>query len=63
MYFKLTVLEKLPVIPRRLLPEVWGVPQDLLSVYMNFDGQDCVVVGKEKIFTCSIKSWCIFCLK
>ncbi|GFG29306.1 hypothetical protein Cfor_03734 [Coptotermes formosanus] len=40
--------EKLPVIPRRLLPEVWGVSQDLLSVYMNFDGHDCVVIGGKK---------------
>jgi hypothetical protein len=51
------------VIPRKLLPEVWGVPQNLLSVYMNFDDQDCVVVGKEKFFTCSLKSWCILYLK
>jgi hypothetical protein len=35
------------VIPRRLLPEVWGVSQNLLSVYMNFDDQDCVVIGEE----------------
>lgn len=35
------------MIPRRLLPEVWGVSQNLLSVYMNFDDQDCVVIGEE----------------
>jgi hypothetical protein len=35
------------MIPRRLLPEVWGVSQDLLSVYMNFDDHDCVVIGKK----------------
>jgi len=40
--------EKLPVIPRSLLPEVWGVPQDLLSVYMTFDDNDCVVIGGKK---------------
>lgn len=41
--------EKLPVIPRRLLPEVWGVSQNLLSVYMNFDDQDCIVIGGNKV--------------
>ncbi|PNF31414.1 Deubiquitinating protein VCIP135 [Cryptotermes secundus] len=41
--------EKLPVIPRRLLPEVWGVPQNLLSVYMNFDDQDCIAIGGNKV--------------
>lgn len=40
--------EKLPVIPRSLLPEVWGVNQDYLSVYMNFDDNDCVVIGGNK---------------
>jgi hypothetical protein len=35
------------VIPRGLLPEVWGVPQDLLFAYMNFDDNDCVVIGKK----------------
>jgi hypothetical protein len=45
--FWTVVADKLPVIPRSLLPEVWGVPQDLLSVYMNFDDNDCVVIGKK----------------
>lgn len=35
------------MIPRRLLPEVWGVSQNMLSVYMDFDDQDCVVIGEE----------------
>lgn len=40
--------EKLPVIPRILLPKVWGVNQDCLSEYMKFDDNDCVVIGGNK---------------
>ena len=35
------------MIPRILLPKVWGVNQDCLSEYMKFDDDDCVVIGKK----------------
>jgi hypothetical protein len=44
------------VIPHWLLPEVWGVSQDLLSEYMNFDDNDCVVIGK-RLWLMSVECW------
>ncbi|XP_069692893.1 deubiquitinating protein VCPIP1-like isoform X2 [Periplaneta americana] len=40
--------EKLPVIPRALLPNVWGVEENL-DKYVEFDSDGCVAIGGSRI--------------
>ncbi|KAG0437708.1 hypothetical protein HPB47_017319 [Ixodes persulcatus] len=39
--------DKLPQLPRSLLPKAWGVPQSLVDVYMEFDANGCCIVGGD----------------
>lgn len=39
--------DKLPRLPRSLLPKAWGVPQNLVDSYMEFDTSGCCVVGGD----------------
>lgn len=38
----------LPRLPRSLVPKAWGLPQDLMNNYIDFDGDDFCVIGGEK---------------
>ncbi|XP_054279644.1 deubiquitinating protein VCPIP1-like isoform X2 [Macrosteles quadrilineatus] len=37
----------LPQFPKSLLPKVWGLPQSDLEKYLQFNKNDCVVIGGE----------------
>lgn len=39
--------DKLPQLPRSLLPKAWAVPQSLVDEYMEFDANGCCVVGGD----------------
>lgn len=39
--------DKLPQLPRSLLPKAWGVPQSLVDSYMDFDANGCCTVGGD----------------
>lgn len=39
--------DKLPQIPRSLLPKAWGVPHCLVDSYIDFDAKGCCVVGGD----------------
>lgn len=39
--------DKLPQLPRSLLPKAWAVPQSLVDVYMEFNANGCCVVGGD----------------
>ncbi|KAH7935007.1 hypothetical protein HPB52_002652 [Rhipicephalus sanguineus] len=39
--------DKLPQIPRSLLPKAWGVPHSLVDSYIDFDAKGCCVVGGD----------------
>lgn len=34
-----------PVFPRSLLPKAWGVSQLIVKDYIEFNGNDCLVIG------------------
>ncbi|XP_023229594.1 deubiquitinating protein VCIP135-like [Centruroides sculpturatus] len=38
----------LPKLPRHLIPKVWGVPQNLIDKYMEFDDCGCCIIGGER---------------
>ncbi|KAK3923367.1 Deubiquitinating protein VCIP135 [Frankliniella fusca] len=37
-----------PLFPRTLLPKVWGVPQSTIENYIEFNENDCLVIGGGK---------------
>lgn len=39
--------DKLPQLPRSLLPKAWGVPQSLVDVYIDFDSNGCCIIGGD----------------
>lgn len=40
----------LPKFPRHMLPKVWGFPQQLLDKYITFDDQNCLTIGKLRVY-------------
>ena len=39
----------LPKFPRSILPKIWGLPQALLSKYIDFVGESCVIGGDKAL--------------
>lgn len=38
-----------PMFPRSLLPKVWGVSQSMVRDYIEFNGNDCLIIGGQKM--------------
>ena len=38
----------LPKLPSWMLPKVWGMPQELVNQYVEFDQDGCCVIGGDK---------------
>lgn len=49
-YIPLVGIKKhsLPVLPRKLLPKVWGFPQDQIDQYIEFDENCCCTIGGDR---------------
>jgi hypothetical protein len=38
-----------PRVPHWMIPQAWGLPNELVEQYIEFDAQDACVIGGDKV--------------